>query len=163
MIKMKLFAFIMILVLMLAGCDNAEKGKLTIYSFSGENEQVTISNGVVVLNGTEEIFDGGDLRVAEDFFTNIKSYTTTFYIMSGKDKNVILSNNVEDMTGGTLNFLCDLGKTAGDNTVISGKIDDDNDLNNNLYFELVTIDTEGKRSVYQLQMSLSEITKNDVD
>lgn len=143
-------------MLILTGCGKEEKGTLTIHSFTGENEQFTVSNGVVVLNGTEQIFDGGDLKVKEDFFTDITTYSTTFYILSSKDKKVIFSNSVEDMTGGKLNLSCDLGKISGDNIISSTKIDDD--LSNNLYFELVTINTQGEKSVYQLQMSLSEIT-----
>lgn len=40
------------------------------------------------------------------------------------------------------------------------KIDDTSDLNNTFYFKLTTEDRNGKESVYQLQMSLTEITKN---
>lgn len=71
MIK-KLF-LIAILMLTLVGCDNVTQEQLTVYSFSGENEQFSISNGVIVLDGTEEIFSGGDLKVADNFFTDIMS------------------------------------------------------------------------------------------
>lgn len=41
------------------------------------------------------------------------------------------------------------------------KIDDTNDLNGMLYFELTTKDKYGTENVYQLQMALTEITKNN--
>lgn len=102
-------------------------------------------------------------QIQESFFNNIVSYTTTFYIDSDKGKEVILSKSVEDMTGGELNPPNDLGKTSGNNIIINSKIDDYDDLNKNLYFELVTIDKDKKENIYQLQLTLSEITKNAIN
>lgn len=67
------------------------------------------------------------------------------------------------MTGGELNPPNDLGKTSGNNIIINSKIDDYDDLNKNLYFELVTIDKDKKENIYQLQLTLSEITKNAIN
>lgn len=159
MIKSKVLVFLAILMLALVGCEKVEQEQLTVYSFSGENEQLSISNGIIVLNGTEEIFTGGDLKVTDDFFNNITSYSTTFYIMSGDKKDVILSNNVVDTTGDTVNVSSDLGQISGDSAIRRIKIDDTSDLKNILYFELTTKDRDGKENVYQLQLSLSEITK----
>ena len=161
MIKLNVSVFMAILVLTLVGCEKVEQEQLTVYSFSGENEQLSISNGIIVLNDTEEIFNGGDLKVTDDFFNNITSYSTTFYIMSGDKKDVILSNNVVDMTGDTVNASGDLGQISGDSAIRRIKIDDTSDLKNILYFELTTKDRDGKENVYQLQLSLSEITKNN--
>ena len=66
MIKIKVFVYMAILTLALTGCGKEEPDQLTVYSFSGENEQLTVSNGVIALNGTEEIFAGGDLKVTGD-------------------------------------------------------------------------------------------------
>lgn len=161
MIKTKVFVYMAILMLALTGCGKEEPEQLTVYSFSGENEQLTVSNGVIVLNGTEEIFSGGDLKVTGDLPADITSYSTTFYIMSGSERDVILSNSTVDMTGGTVNVSGDLGQISGDSTLRRIKIDDTNDLNGTLYFELTTKDKYGMENVYQLQMALTEITKND--
>lgn len=161
MIKTKVFVYMAILMLALTGCGKEEPEQLTVYSFSGENEQLTVSNGVIVLNGTEEIFSGGDLKVTGDLPADITSYSTTFYIMSGSERDVILSNSTVDMTGGTVNVSGDLGQISGDSTFRRIKIDDTNDLNGTLYFELTTKDKYGMENVYQLQMALTEITKND--
>ena len=161
MIKSKVLVFLAILMLALVGCEKVEQEQLTVYSLSGENEQLSISNGIIVLNGTEEIFTGGDLKVTDDFFNNITSYSTTFYIMSGDKKDVIFSNNVVDMTGDTVNVSSDLGQISGDSAIRRIKIDDTSDLKNILYFELTTKDRDGKENVYQLQLSLTEITENN--
>ena len=161
MIKTKTLVFMTIIMIALTGCGKVEQERLTVYSFSGENEQITISNGIIVLNGTMEIFSGGDLKVTNDFFTDITSYSTTFYIMSGSERDVILSNSTVDMTGGTVNVSGDLGQISGDSILRKTNIDDTNDLNGTLYFELTTKDKYGTENVYQLQMALTEITKND--
>ena len=163
MIKSKVLVFMAILMLTLVGCEKVDQEQPTVYSFSGENEQLSISNGIIVLNGTEEIFTGGDLKVADDFFNNITSYSTTFYIMVGDEKDVILSNDVVDMTGDTVNISGDLGQISGNSTIRRIKIDDTSDLENILLFELTTKDRNGKENVYQLQLSLTEITKSDGD
>ena len=157
MIKSKVLVFMAILLLTLAGCEKVEQEQLTVYSFSGENEQLSISNGIIILNGTEETFSGGDLKVSDDFFDNITSYSTTFYIMSGDKRDVILSNNVVDTTGDTVNVSSDLGQISGDSAIRRIQIDDTSDLKNILYFELTTKDREGKENVYQLQQPLTEI------
>lgn len=83
--------------------------------------------------------------------------------MSDSEKDVILSNSVVDMTGGTVNVSGDLGQVSGDSIISRIKIGDTSDLDNTLYFELTTKDKHGKESVYQLQMSLTEITKKADD
>lgn len=163
MIKSKVLVFMAILLLTLAGCEKVEQEQLTVYSFSGENEQLSISNGIIILNGTEETFSGGDLKVSDDFFDNITSYSTTFYIMAGDEKDVILSNGMVDMTGDTVNVSGDLGQISGDSAIRRIKIDGTSDLKNILYFELTTKDMDGNENVYQLELSLTEITKSDGD
>lgn len=125
----------------------------TVYSFSGENEQFTISNGVIVLTPTEVIFCGGDLKEKQEKLSDIAAYSTTFYI-SGDEKKILLSNRVEDMTGGTVTIAGETGKASGD--IITGaKIDE---LKSNLYFELKTTNLNGEKNKYQLQLNLTEVT-----
>ena len=98
----------------------------------------------------EEIFSGGNLKAADDCFLDITSYSATFYTITGSEKNVILSNSMVDTTGGTVNVSGDLGQISGDSTLRRIKIDDTNDLNGMLYFELATKDKHGMENVYQL-------------
>ena len=157
MIKIKPFVYIAILMMALTGCGKAEQEQLTVYSFSGENEQLAVTNGMIILNGTEEIFDGGDLKVTGDFPSDITSYSTTFYTMSGSEKDIILSNSMADMMGSMVKISGDLGQISGDSAIRSNV----NGLGNNLYFGLITKNKNGEENVYQLQMSLTE-TENAV-
>ena len=125
---------------------------LVVYSFSGENEMFSISNGVIVLNEGEEIFYGGNL---DGELSDIIAYSMTFYIQSGSDDIVLLSNSVTDMTGGTIGIAGETGKISGD---VLKSAEEDN-LQNNLYFELKTTNLSGEENTYQLQLTVTEITK----
>ena len=90
---------------LLAGCNTSsesnEEQSLKVYSFSGENEYISVSNGVIILDGKDEICYGGDLKVMSDDFANITTYSTTIYI-NGSEKETLLSNGVDDQTGETI-------------------------------------------------------------
>ena len=138
---------------LLLGCSSKPAEEpLVVYSFSGENEMFSISNGVIVLNEGEEIFYGGNL---DGELSDIIAYSMTFYIQSGSDDIVLLSNSVTDMTGGTIGIAGETGKISGD--VLKSAEEDD--LQNNLYFELKTTNLGGEENTYQLQLTVTEITK----
>ena len=104
------------------------------------------------------IFNGGNLKVTEGSFSNIASYTATFYIVENDEKKVILSNSATDTTGSSVSFEGNLGQISGDGALIEAMIKDTSDWENNLYLELTTTDKSGTDNVYQLQMSLTEVT-----
>ena len=76
---------------LLAGCttssESNEEQSLKVYSFSGENEYISVSNGVIILDGKDEICYGGDLKVMSDDFSDITTYSTTIYI-NGSEKEI---------------------------------------------------------------------------
>ena len=148
----------LVLVLALVGCGKEELSNLKVYSFSGADEQFSVTNGVIVLDDTVRIFDGGNLKVIEGSFSNIASYTATFYIVENGERKVILSNSATDMTGSSVSFEGNLGKISGDDALIEAMIKDTSDWENNLYLELTTTDKSGTDNMYQMQMSLTEVT-----
>lgn len=157
--KLAIFVLTLTLVLALVGCGKTEPEYLRVYSFNGENEQFTVSNGVIVLGDTKEIFYGGELKATDDFFVDTASCSATFYILQGDEQKIILSNSVIDMTGGSVNFDGDLGKISGDGVLIGNKIENIGYLENNLYFELTITDNKGAENEYQLKLSLTEVTQ----
>ena len=142
---------------LLAGCNTSpesnEEQPLKGYSFSGENEYISVSNGVIILDGKDEICYGGDLKVMSDDFSDITTYSTTIYI-NGSEKEILLSNGVDDQTGGTIDVSGNIGKISGD---ILG--DSDDKLTDNLWFELKTTNLSGEENTYQVQLETTEITK----
>lgn len=79
----------------------------------------------------------------------------TFYILSGNEKKILLTNAVQDMTGGTINISGEVGKISGD-IIKKAEIDE---FKNNLFFELQTTNLNGEENEYQLQMTLTEVIK----
>ena len=142
---------------LLAGCNTSsesnEEQSLKVYSFSGENEYISVSNGVIILDGKDEICYGGDLKVMSDDFSDITTYSTTIYI-NGSEKEILLSNGVDDQTGGTIDVSGNIGKISGD---VLG--DSDDKLTDNLWFELKTTNLSGEENTYQVQLETTEITK----
>ena len=143
---------------LLAGCNTSsesnEEQSLKVYSFSGENEYISVSNGVIILDGKDEICYGGDLKVMSDDFANITTYSTTIYI-NGSEKETLLSNGVDDQTGGTIDVSGNIGKISGDILRDS----DADKLTDNLWFELKTTNLSGEENTYQVQLETTEITK----
>ena len=104
-------------MLSLTGCGISshkkhEQGSV-IYSFSGEDDSISVSNGVIILDGKDEICYGGNLKVMSDKFADITTYSTTIYI-NESEKEILLSNSVDDQTGGTIDVSGNIGKVSGD-------------------------------------------------
>ena len=142
---------------LLAGCNTSsesnEEQSLKVYSFSGENEYISVSNGVIILDGKDEICYGGDLKVTSDDFSDITTYSTTIYI-NGSEEEILISNGADDQTGGTIDVSGNIGKISGD--ILR---DSDDKLTDNLWFELKTTNLSGEENTYQVQLKTTEITK----
>ena len=143
---------------LLAGCNTSsesnEEQPLKVYSFSGENEYISVSNGVIILDGKDEICYGGDLKVMSDDFSDITTYSTTIYI-NGSEKEILISNGADDQTGGTIDVSGNIGKISGD--IFKNR--DADKLTDNLWFELKTTNLSGEEKTYQVQLETTEITK----
>ena len=61
--------------------EEISKEQILVYSFTGSNGLVEISNGVIVLGTDNEIFDGGNLQmIRTELFSDVASYFTAFYL-----------------------------------------------------------------------------------
>ena len=150
-----------LLIAALVGCagslEDAESGTV-VYSMSGSNDLFEISNGVIVLGEEEEVFDGGDLKILqEDLFSDVTAYTCSYYTISNGERRTILSNSTVDMSGGTLSVNGDLGRASGNGILIGNKIKSAEDLENVIWFELITTDLSGKENTYQLALVLNKV------
>lgn len=150
-----------LLIASLVGCtgsaEDAESGSV-VYSMSGSNDLFEISNGVIVLGEEEDVFDGGDLKILqEDLFSDVTAYTCSYYTITNGERRTILSNSTVDMTGGTLSVNGDLGRASGNGILIGNKIKSAEDLENVIWFELITTDLSGKENTYQLALVLNKV------
>ena len=84
----------------------------------------------------------------------ILPHTQLIYI-NGSEKETLLSNGVDDQTGGTIDVSGNIGKISGDILRDS----DADKLTDNLWFELKTTNLSGEENTYQVQLETTEITK----
>lgn len=133
-----------------------EEEPTRVYAFHGENEQFSISNGVIVVAEEGDIFYGGTLETKGENLSDLSSYTITFYIDMGAKKHTLLSNRIIDMTGTPIQLPDDLGKISGDGIINQREIEQ---LQNQLYCELQAKDLEGNSEMQQLQMEVVQIAK----
>ncbi len=140
-------------------CGTEKKNSKTeVYTFSGKNGYFSVSNGIIVINGEEEIFSGGELKVLrEKPFPDTTSFSTRFYIVNDGEKRTVLLCSVNDMTGGAVNISGDLGEISGENVITEGKNLNADDFVNNLYFELRVRDSEGYEKTYEIPMNVEKV------
>lgn len=147
---------LLVCTVLFTGCGNSSKSSqeqsLKVYSFSGNNESISVSNGVIVLSGKDEICYGGNLNVMSDDFADITAYSTTIYV-DGEEDSILLSHAVADQTGGTIDVSGNIGKISGD--VL--RDDDADKLADNLWFELKTTNLSGEENTYQVQLETTLI------
>ena len=149
--------FSLLCVLVLTACNNGKQEETSTYYFRGENEYFAISKGSVVFSDSEELFDGGNLEVIqEDVFKDVVEYSTTFYMLRDGERKTIMSNSVVDYTEGSIHVEGDLGKMSGKNLLFGNKVEDIDELRENLWFELETTDSNGQERAYQIHLSFVE-------
>ena len=99
---------------LLAGCGGGEvPAELSVWSLSGENEQLRLSNGVLVLNGGEDVLHGGDLEVLDNSVPPATAFLTEYYLAGDGEARTLLSMQSVDQTGGPLAPAGSPGASAG--------------------------------------------------
>ena len=139
---------------LLAGCGGGEApAALSVWSLPGENEQLRLSNGVLVLNGGEDVLHGGDLEVLDRDIPPATAFLTEYYLAGDGEERTLLSMQSVDQTGGTLDPAGSTGAIAGD---LSGRFYEG--WQNELWLELTVTDRAGQTFTYPLQLRATEVT-----
>ena len=150
----------LIFVVIFAGCSKDEN-EVAVYSFSGNNGHIQINNGVIVMSESETIFSGGNMNLWESDNSSIVSCSMTFYIMSGNEKKIVLSNSIEDLTGESIDCLDALGKISGDDVLAFIVSEDDVNWKENLYFEFTGKNVDGSEFVENVHLTVVDIVKSN--
>ena len=163
-----LWAFVYAIALF--GCSNSdtepEESELTgiaskktsvTYSFSGENEFIKIGNGSIVFGETNELFNGGNLEILQpNLFVDVSSYSTTFYtLLNNGERNDFHSTNVTGVRNGAESINSDLGSSSSNGFRVIN-------LEQGLWFELITTDVNGKEDKYLLELTVIEDGTNPI-
>lgn len=148
-------------MLTLSACNNAMKEKTRVYSFTGENEEYVITNGVIVLMDEEDIFYGGELKALQaDGIKNIASYRAEFYTRIDDEEDVVLVSAMDnDSSSEMLNI--DFGKASGNGKMLDDNFGKMDELQGDFWCELRIKDTQGNQNSYIIDLTLTEITNEN--
>lgn len=137
-------------VIGLLGCNNTKQEEEITYYFSGEHDYFTISNCSIIMSDTEQKFDGGELTITQpSIFKKVTSYSTCFYTLRNGERDIFHSTTAEGLTGDSVPNGQKLGKASSTGLMISN-------LEQGLWFELITMDANGTENTYQIELTLTK-------
>lgn len=160
---MKRLAAILVVCLLLAalltGCARVSYGgqgqSTAVWSFHGENDDIAVENGVIVISPDTETLYGGNLTVKTEAFDEVAAYTVRIKLDTGEEWRPLLVNTVSTAdAAGTLIGVSDfIGQTTGD--VFAGT--DAEFFPGGLRFELDVTDLSGELHTYQVSLQATQI------
>lgn len=145
----------LLLCCFLAGCSTSSNQKLTVYSFSGQDDTFSITNGVVVIAPDTAIFYGGYLDADEEHFQQITSYSTSFYVWADGHEHTLMDMRAVDTTGTFLNLDQEVGSVSSQ-AFFEGA---ETAIRDQLFFRLETVNQNGERQTLEIPMSVVDVTQ----
>ena len=149
-----------ICLFMLVACGNeADDNKVRVFTFYGENEYVSVTNGTVVLNGDNEVFSGGILEVLKEAaFVDAVYWSAEFYITKDGEKKTVYITAVEDLSeSAKVNISGDLGKISGGSVIDDYTDESAEELINNLFMIFNVRYADGEEASYEIHMKVEEV------
>ena len=133
--------------------------KTEVYTFYGENEYISVVNGTAVVDGDEQMFSGGMLKILnEEAFENAVYWDAEFYIARSGENTIVCKSTVSDETGGAeMSMEGDLGKISGGNVITNYGEENTDDFLNNLFLKLSVKNADGEEKVYDLHMTVDKV------
>lgn len=158
----KVFALIIVAVcaFMFTACDGEiADDKTEVYTFYGENEYISVTNGTAVIDGKEEAFSGGNLEILnKELFADAVYWHYEFYISNDGEEKTIYVGSVSDETGtSAVSIEGDLGKISGGDIITEYDDSYADDFVNNLYFKFTVKNSDGEENSYHLQMEVDKV------
>ena len=144
----------------LVGCSNEQKDdKVAVFTFYGENEYISVTNGTAVLGGDEEVFSGGMLKVLnEKAFADTVYWSSEFYIAKDGEQKIVTKSIVEDLSDtASVDISGDLGKISGPDIITVYGSDDTEDFMNNLFMKFTVRNAQGEENTYELHMQVEQV------
>jgi uncharacterized lipoprotein len=159
--KMLALILVALCLFMLSGCGNKADNddKTEVYTFYGENDYVTVTNGTAVVGGEEETFSGGRLEVIkEKAFADAMYWSAEFYIAKDGEKKTLYKSVVEDLSDSAkVSISGDLGKISGGNVISDYESSDMDAFVNNLFMLFTVRNAEGEEKTYEIQMNVEKV------
>jgi len=151
----KLFGLLAALLCLglLTSCT-AQQKMTGVYSFSGENDSIAISGGVITMDRDWEVFHGGNLTFQGEELSDVKDSVITFYFYKDGVEQTILCHavSVDGVSEGE-RISSDMGSVQAQTLYSSA---DWGLLRNTLHFSLTGTQMNGESFEYYIPLSVSE-------
>ncbi|HAR85246.1 MAG TPA: hypothetical protein DCR69_05905 [Clostridium sp.] len=143
-----------------------DKQEFKVYSFQGENTDIRITDGLIIMSPNKHIVSGGNIQYIGSKEEQIESYSESIYLDKEGDKDVVLLKTVSmemDNKGISLSDELLLNKSIGE--ISSQQLFNEEQLGlikNNLYFNLrySTVDGEIENSIIMLNVEEFNMREN---
>jgi hypothetical protein len=139
-----------------------DKQDFKVYSFDGENKDIRISNGVIIISPNKQILSGGEIVYKGNKNENIQSYSKKIYLNNQRNmENIVLCNSVSfanDNKGTDFPDEFVLNKSVGG--ISSEKLFSEENLNiikDSLYFSLDYSKVNGETGNFTIKLNMNEI------
>lgn len=152
--KMVCFIFVAVYLLVLVSCSN-QQNDIQIYSFSGESDNISISNGVIFITKDLEKFIGGDLSFNSNLILNVKKSSARFYFIKDGVETTIQENM--DIINGSykgMEIQQDTGSSSSKD-LFQGK--DLELIEESLYFSLIGNFMNDKNFQYTIPLKVKRV------
>lgn len=143
-----------------------DKQEFKVYSFQGENTDIRITDGLIIMSPNKHIVSGGNIQYIGSKEEQIESYSESIYLDKEGDKDVVLLKTVSmemDNKGISLSDELLLNKSIGE--ISSQQLFNEEQwglIKNNLYFNLQysTIDGKIENSIIMLNVEEFNMREN---
>jgi hypothetical protein len=152
-IKLAIIPLLVIALCLVTSCTKQQK-EIEIYSFSGENDTITINNGLIIVTDGLEKFIGGDLTFKGEELSDVKYHVTKFFFYKDGIETTILNNSqiVEGTTKGT-NISPDMGSISSEDLFYGNDLEL---IKKSLNFSLSGIFMNGEKFEYNLVLNINK-------
>lgn len=140
--------------------NKIDKQEFKVYSFEGEDKNLRISNGLVIIAPDKQVVNGGKIQYLGNRLENIQSYSETIYLAKPGGNDTILTNSLSlpgNSKGTEFPDVFSLNKSTGE--ISSEKLfskDDMNLIKNNLYFSLDYSSVDGQKGNFTIKLNVKE-------
>lgn len=162
---MKKYSKLILLILSISlitacGGKNETKNEVKkVYSVSGEDGNLTLEGGILVVDENQDTFKGGKIYIKDKNYEELKSYTVKYYYLKDNKELTIMSNA---STMEAEEFLNPNGEFTGS---ISSKdlLKDIENIKDDLYITIDGIDKEDREVYHSMKLELELVHPMDVE
>ncbi|HYE10698.1 MAG TPA: hypothetical protein VEF53_11015 [Patescibacteria group bacterium] len=153
-IKLAIIPLLAIALCLITSCTK-QQNEIEVYSFSGENDIITINNSLIIVTDGLEKFIGGDLTFKGEELLDVKYYVTKFFFYKDGIETTILNNSqsIEGTTKGT-HISPDMGSISSEDLFYGNDLEL---IKKSLNFSLSGIFMNGENFEYNVVLNVKKV------